>query len=170
MRKPRPFWRAVAAVLCALTAVVATASSAAAQPPGRTPPPSTAAAHPPSNDLDAFMARVLQRRDENWRKLHDYILSETESFGIEGPGKLPLNGFKREYIWYVRDGFLIRSPVRYDGVATPEPERRKYEEDWLEREKERDERARFEGEGRGGRQASRGRNGARRQGRAGGQG
>jgi len=66
------------------------------------------------------MARVLQRRDENWRKLHDYILSETETFAIEGPGKLPLNGFKREYTWYVRDGFLIRSPLRYDGAATPE--------------------------------------------------
>jgi hypothetical protein len=94
------------------------------------------------NDLDAFMARVLERRDENWRKLHDYILSETESFAIEGPGHLPLNGFKREYSWYVREGYLIRSPLRYDGVAMPESERRKYEEEWLAREKARDERAR----------------------------
>jgi hypothetical protein len=129
-----------------LTAVVlapgrptAVAQTAAARQAG-TPP--SAAAHPASNDLDAFMARVLQRRDENWRKLHDYILSETESFAIEGPGNLPLNGFKREYAWYVREGYLVRSPLRYDGAATPEAERRKYEENWLKREKERDERAR----------------------------
>jgi hypothetical protein len=100
----------------------------------------------PTN-LDAFMARVLERRDENWRKLHDYILSETESFGITGPGKLPLNGFKREYTWYVRDGYLIRSPVRFDGVATPEADRRKYEENWLQQEKKREERARSQAKG-----------------------
>jgi hypothetical protein len=97
---------------------------------------------PQANDLDAFMERVLRRRDESWRTLHDYVLGETESFTIEGPGELPLNGFKREYTWYVRDGFLIRSPIRYDGMATPEAERRKYEDDWLQREKARDERAR----------------------------
>jgi hypothetical protein len=116
------------------------AAHAAAPPEGQAPPP--AAVRPAPNDLDAFMARVLQRRDENWRKLHDYILSETESFAIEGPGQLPINGFKREYTWYVREGFLVRSPLRYDGVATPEAERRKYEEEWLKREKGREERAR----------------------------
>jgi hypothetical protein len=105
-------------------------------------PPSSAPARPAPTDLDAFMARVLQRRDENWRKLHDYILGETETFAIQGPGRLPLNGFKREYTWYVRDGYLIRSPLRYDGAATPEAERRKYEDDWLRQEKAREERAR----------------------------
>jgi hypothetical protein len=94
------------------------------------------------SELDTFMQRVLLRRDENWRKLHDYILSETETFSIDGPGQLPLNGFRREYAWYVRDGYLIRSPVRFDGVAIAESERRKYEQDWFRREQSREKRAR----------------------------
>jgi hypothetical protein len=89
-------------------------------------------------DLDAFMSRVLERRDENWKKLHDYILSETERFEINGPGKVPLYGLRREFSWYVREGFLIRSPVRVDGVAIPEPERRRYEERWMTEEKARE--------------------------------
>ena len=110
-----------------------------AQPPAGQAATSTAAAR---TDLDAFMQRVLLRRDENWRKLHDYILSETETFSIDGPGQLPLSGFRREYAWYVRDGYLIRSPVRFDGVAIAEPERRKYEQDWFRREQSREKRAR----------------------------
>ncbi len=107
-------------------------------------PPGQAAAKPGApapNDLDRFMQRVLLRRDETWRRLHDYILSETEAFSIEGPGKLPLNGFKREYQWYVRDGYLIRSPIRFDGVATSEKARREYEAEWLRREQSREKRA-----------------------------
>jgi hypothetical protein len=113
-----------------------------------------------TNDLDAFMARVLERRDENWRKLHDYILSETETFTITSAGRLPvwskeadglpLNSFRREYMWYVRDGYLIRSPLRYDGVALSETERRAYEARWMKEEKDREKRAQ-EAEGKKGR-------------------
>jgi hypothetical protein len=48
---------------------------------------------------------------------------------------------KREFTWYVREGFLIRSPVKYDGVALSEADRRTYEQKWLEQEKRREERA-----------------------------
>jgi hypothetical protein len=99
-------------------------------------------AAPAPNSLDAFMSRVLERRDEAWRKLHDYVLSETESFGIDDPANIPLNGFRREFTWYVRDGILVRSPLRFDGVAIPEADRRKYEENWFKQEKAREARAR----------------------------
>jgi hypothetical protein len=94
----------------------------------------------PKTDLDVFMARVLERRDENWKKLHDYILSETERFALSGPGRVPLYGFRREFSWYVRDGYLIRSPIRFDGVTIADPERRRYEERWLSEEKAREAR------------------------------
>jgi hypothetical protein len=94
----------------------------------------------PQSDLDTFMERVLARRDENWKKLHDYILSETERFAIVGPGKVSLYGFRREFSWYVRDGYLIRSPIRFDGVTISETQRRRYEENWLSEEKSREER------------------------------
>jgi hypothetical protein len=93
------------------------------------------------NDLDAFMARVLERRDETWRKLHDYVLDETEQFRLLGPGGVPLHGMKREFSWYVREGFLIRSPIRFDGVTLGEEQRRAYEQRWLEEERKREAKA-----------------------------
>ena len=29
-----------------------------------------------SSDLDAFMARVLARRDDNWKRMQQYVLDE----------------------------------------------------------------------------------------------
>jgi hypothetical protein len=93
----------------------------------------------PPNDLDKFMERVLQRRDENWKKLHDYILSETERFDVSGPGGVRLEGTRREYSWFVRDGYLVRSPLKFDGVTISEAERRAHEDKWLAEEKAREE-------------------------------
>jgi hypothetical protein len=97
-------------------------------------------AQPPPDDLDLFMQQVLERRDENWKKLQEYILSEKEVLDIRGPGQLPIEGFRREYDWYIRDGRLVRSPVRFNGVALNEQERREYEDRWLRDEEERVER------------------------------
>ena len=95
----------------------------------------------PLTSLDAFMARVLERRNENWKTLHDYILSERETFQILGPGGIPLAGQRREFEWFVRDGYLVRSPVKANGASLGETDRRKYEADWLKKEQERDTRA-----------------------------
>ena len=95
----------------------------------------------PASDLDALMAAVLARRDENWKKLAQYILDEREVFSADGPEGTRLYGSTREYRWFVRDGFFIRSPMAADGVAVPERERVAYETRWLARQKRRDERA-----------------------------
>ncbi len=93
-----------------------------------------------AGDIDSFMARVLEHRDEAWKKLHDYVLSEAERFDLTGPGNVRLHGVRREYSWYVRDGYLVRSPVRYDGVAIGDADRRRYEETWLKEERNREAR------------------------------
>ena len=93
------------------------------------------------SDLDAFMAQVLERRNDAWRALHDYILSERESVELLGPGDIRLFGGLREYTWFVRDGYLIRSPVRFNGVAPSARERQDYETRWLEGEQSREKRA-----------------------------
>jgi len=105
------------------------------------------AAAPPARlaaqtDLDAFMKQVVARRDENWKKLQQYILDERETIELRGPTRLPVWGERHDYTWYIRDGFFVRSPVRFNGVAISEPERRKYEADYLERQKRRDQRFR----------------------------
>jgi hypothetical protein len=47
-------------------------------------------------------------------------------------------GQQREYTWYVRDGYFIRSPVRFNGVAISDADRQKYEDDFLKRAKARE--------------------------------
>ncbi|PYR02557.1 MAG: hypothetical protein DMF97_04425, partial [Acidobacteria bacterium] len=47
---------------------------------------------------------------------------------------------RREYTWYIRDGFFVRSPVKFNGVAIAESERRKFEADYLKRQQARERR------------------------------
>jgi len=91
-------------------------------------------------DLDAFMREVVARRDDNWKKLQQYILDERESIELRGVNRLPIWGEKREYTWFIRDGFFVRSPVKFNGVEIDEGERRKSEAEYLRRMKERDKR------------------------------
>jgi hypothetical protein len=90
-----------------------------------------------TTDLDAFMARVLERRAESWKTLQQYILDEREEVRIVGPDDLPIYGSRREYTWFPRDGVFVRSPVRVDGVTLDEGTRRRAEAEWLQREDER---------------------------------
>lgn len=92
------------------------------------------------SDLDAFMERVLARRDDNWKKLQQYVLEEKEAFDLTGPGGLPLLGIRREYSWFIRQGIFVRSPVKANGVALSEADRRKAEDEWRRREANREER------------------------------
>jgi hypothetical protein len=99
---------------------------------------------PPAHetDLDRFMAAVLSRRDENWKKLQQYILDERERIEVVGPDRLRLYALNRDYRWFVKDGFFIRSPLTSNGVAIGEDERRRYETHWLEEQRARDKRRR----------------------------
>lgn len=94
----------------------------------------------PATDLDAFMSRVLERRDDNWKKLQQYVLEERETFQLIGPGATPLYGVRRESTWFPRDGRFIKSPLRINGVTIGEADRRKAEALWITREDEREKR------------------------------
>jgi hypothetical protein len=93
------------------------------------------------NDLDAFMQQVVARRDDNWKKLQQYILDEREVADLRGPGNVRMWGEDREYTWFIRDGYFVRSPVRFNGVTISESERRKAEDEYLQRSQRRDARA-----------------------------
>jgi hypothetical protein len=125
---PRSRSPQTARIVVSVLALVAIAA------PARTP----AAAAP--SDLDAFMRQVLAKRDDNWKKLQQYILDEREKIELRGPGHLPIWGEQREYTWYIRDGYFIRSPLKFNGVTIGEADRLKYETDYLRRVKEREKR------------------------------
>jgi len=97
-------------------------------------------AQSPATDLDALMSRVLERRDDNWKKLQQYVLEERETFQLIGPGATPLYGSRRESAWFPRDGRFIKSPLRVNGVAIGEADRRKAEDDWMKNEDRREKR------------------------------
>jgi hypothetical protein len=86
------------------------------------------------------MEKVLARREVNRKTLDQYVLDEAEAFEILGPGRMPLHRTKRDFTWYVRDGMHVRSPVRFNGVSVGEEARNRYEEDWIRRERGRQER------------------------------
>ena len=94
----------------------------------------------PASELDAFMQKVLERREFNQQTLRQYILDETEAFEILGPGRWPLYRTKREFTWYLRDGIHVRSPLEFNGVSIGPEERDRYERNWVERERQRVER------------------------------
>lgn len=91
-------------------------------------------------DLDRFMAAVLARRDDNWKKLQQYILDERERVQVVGPGGARLYGMVHDYRWFVKDGYFVRSPLVANGVTVSENERRRREADWLRREQRREQR------------------------------
>jgi hypothetical protein len=117
--------RAPAIVLAAFAAAIVGASSRVAA----------------QSDLDAFMRQVMERRDDNWTKLQQYILDERETIDLRGPGGATLWGERHDYTWFIRDGYFIRSPVKFNGVTISEADRRKYEAEYLERQQQREKRA-----------------------------
>jgi len=91
----------------------------------------------PANELDAFMEKVLKRREINRQVLEQYVLDEREQVEVLGPSRMPIYRQKREFTWYVRDGLHVRSPVRFDGVSVGDAARKEYEDSWSKRERAR---------------------------------
>lgn len=89
-------------------------------------------------DLDAFMKGVIARRDDNWKKLQQYVLDERQAVDLVGPGRVRIWGERRDYTWFIQDGYFVRSPVAVNGVAIGEPERRRAEAQYLRRVRRRD--------------------------------
>jgi hypothetical protein len=98
-------------------------------------------AAPAENDLDAFMRQVVASRDANWKKLQQYVFDEREQFDLRGPTRIPLWGERREYTWFIRDGFFVRSPVKINGVNIGDADRRKAEAIYLTQAQDREKRA-----------------------------
>lgn len=95
-------------------------------------------------DVDAFMQAVLAKRELNWEATYDYVFNELERFRISGVEIAALQSFDQEYTWYVRDGYLVRSPWSVNGVEVDKDTREEAELEWIEKVKsdEEDERIR----------------------------
>jgi hypothetical protein len=94
------------------------------------------------SDLDTLMAQVLEHRDQNWKKLQQYTLTERETLQITALAVFRLFGFEREYLWFPREGFFVRSPLKADGVAIDEDRRQREEALWLKNAQNNEKRRR----------------------------
>lgn len=120
---------AVAAAICLVIVAMSAPVAAGAQ----------------DSEIDAFMEEVLSRRVRNWEDLYRYTVRDRESVEIRGPLGVPLESYRADYVWYVRDGYMVRSPQKINGVSVGDDERDRFERRFLERlqrrEQERRERA-----------------------------
>lgn len=87
------------------------------------------------SELDRFMARVLEQREQKVASRLEYVLDEQAEVWFTGPDREFL--FRGDFTWYAREGVFVRSPIRFDGVPIGAEERRKYEARWMEHERER---------------------------------
>ena len=116
----------MAAILRSLILVAAVAW-ASAMPTARTQ----------ANDIDALMERVLENRYTSWQELGDFTLRHVLAVDLEAPLEIPFPGLRREYEWYVLDGMVVRSPVRFNGIDLDADDRRDAENDWRRGERRR---------------------------------
>ena len=98
-----------------------------------------ALAQGPAEDIDTFMKKVLEQRDTNWEQYYNYFCKERAVISIEGSIQgVPVQGLSMEFLWFVRDGYVVRSPLSVDGVAVSVSGRESAEKEWIERLKERE--------------------------------
>ena len=101
---------------------------------GQDEPPT---ANPIPNDLDEFMEKVMQKRQADAENLRDYVFSEREVLDVrDGSEIAALVSYRREYVWFVRDDYLVRSPVRIDGVKVSAEEQMKAEKEWVKKQQQ----------------------------------
>ena len=63
------------------------------------------------------MRQVLARRDDNWKKLQQYVLDEREHDRAARTGPRSRSGASGATTpGIIRDGFFVRSPVKFNGV------------------------------------------------------
>lgn len=83
-------------------------------------------------DLKSFMEKVLRKRSVNWNDQYNYIFSERETLEFGGTfSAAPLQGFTSEFVWYVKEGYLVRSPVSVNGAPVPDDEREREEKKFI---------------------------------------
>ena len=77
------------------------------------------------------MSAVLHKSELSLEALSEYVFKETETYIHQiNTDEAPV-GYRREYAWIAKDGFLVRSPILVNGVEVSKKEQAEAEEEWL---------------------------------------
>lgn len=82
-------------------------------------------------DLDSFRDYVFCEREVQELKLLD---GSWEGLRLRG---IPLQNYRREYVWVIRDGYFVRSLTHLNGVEVSAQQQKDSEEQWIKEEQKR---------------------------------
>ena len=74
------------------------------------------------------MKDVVARRDDNWKKLQQYVLDEREEIVLNGPGGVRMWGEQRDYTWFIATASSSRARSKPTARPISEADRRKFED------------------------------------------
>jgi hypothetical protein len=102
-----------------------------------------------SKELRNYVIAALDKSKVDLECMRDYVFSEVEEWInkmdiINKKGKMKIDpyffpSFRKEYVWFLRENILVRSPTLVDGVAVLPSVKTAAEEMWLKREKKNGE-------------------------------
>jgi hypothetical protein len=129
----------IAATLCSIFLCIGSVSAKEKKLPGKYS----------SKEIRNLVISSLDKSKVDLECMRDYVFSEIEVFTnnmdvINKKNKIKINkdyfpSFRKEYVWFLRGGFLVRSPTLVDGVAVIPSVKTAAEETWLKRAKKNSE-------------------------------
>ncbi|MEE8583337.1 MAG: hypothetical protein V3T83_00635 [Acidobacteriota bacterium] len=122
--------------LVAMAAILLSFASPLQRQEKRSDKPAGGGADGQPSEVEALVEKVLANRKINWEAARNYVFHELESLQIKGQEIADLQGFQREYLWIVRDDYLIRSPLKANGAPVSEAVKKKEEEKWFHRKRD----------------------------------
>jgi len=103
-----------------------------------------------SKELRDLVITALDKSKVDLECMRDYVFSEVEVWinktnVINKKGEIKIDpyffpSYRKEYVWFFRDNFLVRSPTLVDGIAVVPSVKTAAEKMWLKREKKDSER------------------------------
>ena len=105
-----------------------------------------------SAEIRNIAMTALNKSKDDLEGMSDYVFGEVEKFIVYDMKTNEITAkyrnsfvpsFRKEYVWFLRDGFFVRSPTLVDGVSVAPAIKTAAEETWLNKEKENDKRESF---------------------------
>jgi hypothetical protein len=83
------------------------------------------------SEIDLFMRDVLENQKAAQATLTQFIFTEEERLEVRDSRGAVQESRRGSYVWFAREGGLVRSPLTIDGAEVGEGDKLAYEDSWL---------------------------------------